>query len=181
MIGRGEITKQAQSDRVDAQTAERDYILAHVAIEIAAGAGERMVLKGGTSLRLAHYDNYRYSADLDYSLLGITAYEAFNLIAEALGRCRDRIGIDILELDTNASPPRISYVGPLAAKPRSIKVDKPSRPCRRRTRYRTPINGAHCHMERSARGRDDPLLHADRDMRRVDVQVIHRGWGGLFE
>ena len=31
MIGRGEITKQAQIDRVDAQTVERDYILAHVA------------------------------------------------------------------------------------------------------------------------------------------------------
>jgi predicted nucleotidyltransferase component of viral defense system len=123
MIGRGEITKQAQSDQVDAQTAERDYVLAHVAVEISAGAGERMVLKGGTSLRLAHYDNYRYSADLDYSLLGIAADEAFDLIAEALGRCRDRIGSDILELDTNASPPRIRYVGPLAAKPRSIKVD----------------------------------------------------------
>ena len=54
MIGRGEITKQAQSDRVDAQTAERDYILAHVAIDISAAAGERIVLKGGTSLRLAH-------------------------------------------------------------------------------------------------------------------------------
>lgn len=36
MIGRGEITKQAQRDRVDAQTVERDYILAHVAIDVAA-------------------------------------------------------------------------------------------------------------------------------------------------
>ena len=36
-----------------------------------------MVLKGGTSLRLVHYENYRYSADLDYSLLGIsTALQA---------------------------------------------------------------------------------------------------------
>ena len=67
MIGRGEITKQAQRDRVDAQTVERDYILAHVAIDVATVAGEAMTLKGGTSLRLAHYDNYRYSADLDYS------------------------------------------------------------------------------------------------------------------
>ncbi len=55
MIGRGEVTKQAQLDRVDAQTVERDYMLAHVAIDIAALAGERMVLKGGTGLRLCHY------------------------------------------------------------------------------------------------------------------------------
>lgn len=66
MIGRGEITKPAQRDRVDAQTVERDYILAHVAIDVATAAGEAMALKGGTSLRLVHYENYRYSADLDY-------------------------------------------------------------------------------------------------------------------
>jgi hypothetical protein len=35
MIGRAEITKRAQIDRVDAQTVERDYILAPVATEIA--------------------------------------------------------------------------------------------------------------------------------------------------
>jgi predicted nucleotidyltransferase component of viral defense system len=80
MIGRGEITKQAQIDRVDAQTVERDYILAHVAIEVSAGAGEQMVLKGGTSLRLVHYENYRYSADLDYSLIGISIDQAFEII-----------------------------------------------------------------------------------------------------
>ena len=48
MIGRGEITKQAQIDRVDAQTVERDYMLAHLAIDIASVAGEQVVLKGGT-------------------------------------------------------------------------------------------------------------------------------------
>jgi predicted nucleotidyltransferase component of viral defense system len=123
MIGRGEITKQAQIDRVDAQTVERDYMLAHIAIDIATAAGEQMVLKGGTSLRLAHYENYRYSADLDYSLLGISEQNAFDIITTALAQCRDRIGAATLALDTEANPPRISYVGPLAAKPRTIKLD----------------------------------------------------------
>jgi predicted nucleotidyltransferase component of viral defense system len=123
MIGRGEITKRAQLGRVDAQTVERDYILAHVAIDIAALAAEKMVLKGGTSLRLAHYQNYRYSADLDYSLVGISKATALEIIATALGRCRERVGVTTLELDTVIDPPRISYVGPLAAKPRTIKLD----------------------------------------------------------
>jgi predicted nucleotidyltransferase component of viral defense system len=123
MIGRGEITKQAQIDRVDAQTVERDYILAHLAIDIAAVAGEQMVLKGGTSLRLAHFDRYRYSADLDYSLLGITVEQAFDMIRVAAGRCRDRISATLLDLDSEANPLRISYIGPLAAKPRTIKLD----------------------------------------------------------
>lgn len=123
MIGRGEITKQAQRDGVDAQTVERDYVLAHTAVDIALVADERMILKGGTSLRLGHYDNYRYSADLDYSLLDITTSGALDLIAVALERCRNRIGIDMVTLDAQASPPRITYVGPLGAKPRTLKLD----------------------------------------------------------
>ena len=123
MIGRGEVTKQAQRDRVDAQTAERDYILSHVAIDIAASAGTAMVLKGGTSLRLVHYENYRYSADLDYSLLGISTATAFDIVADALSLCRDRIGATLLELVVDGDTGRIAYVGPLAAKPRSIKLD----------------------------------------------------------
>jgi len=123
MIGRGEITKQAQRDGVDAQTVERDYVLAHAAVDIASIAGKDMILKGGTSLRLAHYDDYRYSADLDYSLLGITTADALAYIGDALGRCRARIGVDMLVLDAVAEPPRITYVGPLAAKPRTIKLD----------------------------------------------------------
>lgn len=99
MIGRGEVTKQAQRDRVDAQTAERDYILSHVAIDIAATAGDAMVLKGGTSLRLVHFENYRYSADLDYSLLGISEAAAFDLVSQAVSLTRDRLGATLLELE----------------------------------------------------------------------------------
>ena len=57
-------------------------MLAHLAIDIAAVAGEQMVLNGGTNLRL-HFDRYRYSADLDYSLLGITEAQAFGMIRVA--------------------------------------------------------------------------------------------------
>lgn len=123
MIGRGEIAKRAHRDGVDAQTVERDYILAHVAIDIAAVAGEHMVLKGGTSLRLAHFKDYRYSADLDYSLVDINEREAHDMISTALDHCRDRIGADTLELDIDADNVRVRYVGPLAARPRMIKLD----------------------------------------------------------
>jgi uncharacterized protein len=121
MIGRGKIAKRAQRDGVDAQTVERDYILAHVAIDIAALAGTHLVLKGGTSLRLAHFMDYRYSADLDYSLLDVTEHEAHDLIGSAVAQCRERIGADLLELDRDNV--RIRFVGPLAARPRMIKLD----------------------------------------------------------
>lgn len=108
MIGRGEVTKAAQAHGVDAQTAERDYVLAHVAIHIAALGDEHLVLKGGTCLRLAHYEGYRYSADLDYSIQGIDSYGALSLIEEALDRCRNETGLSMLRLDRGADPPRIS-------------------------------------------------------------------------
>ena len=123
MIGRGEITKAAQRDRVDAQTVERDYVLAHVATDIAKVGGERLVLKGGTSLRLAHFENYRYSADLDYSLADLSMTDALTAIADALNNCRTRLAMPMLTLDTDSEPPRMMYVGPLNAKPRSVKID----------------------------------------------------------
>lgn len=123
MISRGEITKRAQIDGVDAQTVERDYLLAHISVDVASLAGEAMILKGGTSLRLGHYENYRYSADLDYSLVGITGAEAVAMLGAALENCRVRMGLQVLGLDASVATPYVSFVGPLGAKPRRIKLD----------------------------------------------------------
>jgi predicted nucleotidyltransferase component of viral defense system len=43
----------------------------YVASGISEVAGSKLVLKGGTSLRLAHFGDYRFSADLDYSATGL--------------------------------------------------------------------------------------------------------------
>jgi predicted nucleotidyltransferase component of viral defense system len=123
VIGRGEITKVAQAAGIDAQTVERDYLLAHVAVEVAGVGGKHLVLKGGTCLRLAHYSGYRYSADLDYSIRDIDPAESLGLIANALDTCRERLGLSHLQFAEGADPPRIEYVGPLGAKPRTIKLD----------------------------------------------------------
>ncbi len=70
MTSKGHITKIASSDGVDAKVVERDYVLAHVVALIAAqNADGAIVFKGGTSLRLLHFDDYRYSADLDFSVV----------------------------------------------------------------------------------------------------------------
>ena len=123
VISRGEITKRAQIDGVDAQTVERDYLLANIAVDVASLAGEAMILKGGTSLRLGHYENYRYSADLDYSLVGITGADAVAMLGAALENCRVRMGLQVLGLDASVATPYVSFVGPLGAKPRRIKLD----------------------------------------------------------
>ena len=70
MISKAQITKVASRDGVDARVVERDYVLAHIVALISANDAEkRLIFKGGTSLRLLHVEDYRYSADLDYSVI----------------------------------------------------------------------------------------------------------------
>jgi predicted nucleotidyltransferase component of viral defense system len=124
VIHQNMIKRRADEDGLPAPTVERDYVLAHVLTAIAErDQDQQLVFKGGTSLRLCHFDDYRYSADLDFSLTSaIDAEGATRLIAEALTDCQERIGLPLLELDER-NPPRIRYVGPLGAKPRFVKLD----------------------------------------------------------
>jgi predicted nucleotidyltransferase component of viral defense system len=124
VIHQNVLKRRADEDGLPAPAVERDYVLAHVLTAISERDQEQqLVFKGGTSLRLCHFEDYRYSADLDFSLTdGIDAEGATRLIGEALEACRERIDLPLLELDER-SPPRIKYVGPLGAKPRFVKLD----------------------------------------------------------
>jgi predicted nucleotidyltransferase component of viral defense system len=120
VTSKAQITKIASRDGVDARVVERDYVLAHVVALISAhDADGRLIFKGGTSLRLLHFDDYRYSADLDYSVITGSEAEAREAIRGALGKRRPDT-IKSLSLDGSAD--RISYVGPLGAE-RTIKLD----------------------------------------------------------
>ncbi len=124
MIHPNLIKRRADEDAVSAPTVERDYVLAHVLTAIAE-SDERglLVFKGGTALRLCHFDDYRYSADLDFSLVdGLGIDEALALIAAALVKSKEQIGFPHLQL-IDSSQPRIEFIGPLDAKPRSLKLD----------------------------------------------------------
>jgi hypothetical protein len=118
------IKRRADEDGLTAGSVERDYVLAHVLSAIARQDGrEQIVFKGGTALRLCHFERYRYSADLDFSLIdGLSPDAAHELIENALRDCAERVGFPLLRLN-DATPPRIEYIGPLGAKPRSLKLD----------------------------------------------------------
>ncbi len=64
MITRAQITRRASRDGVPARTVEKDYVLAHIVAAVAnLGEDSPLIFKGGTSLRLCHFEDYRYSAD----------------------------------------------------------------------------------------------------------------------
>ena len=122
MITRAQITKLASDDGVDAKTVERDYVLTHVAALVARhDTAGSLILKGGTSLRILHFDNYRYSADLDYSIRHGTYPEALDLFRGALARAKLE-SITKLHLVDDTGGCWIHYEGPLRSE-RSIKLD----------------------------------------------------------
>ena len=85
MITRAHITRRAATDGVPAKTVERDYVLAHIIAGLASLKRETgLVFKGGTALRLCHFDDYRYSADLDFSIVAGSREDAYATIEEAL-------------------------------------------------------------------------------------------------
>jgi uncharacterized protein len=80
-----------------------------------------LVLKGGTALRLTFYEDYRYSADLDFSVVGLAAAEGIAVLRRALERCARGVGLPRLAL-RESDPLLIEYVGPLSRQ-RTIKLD----------------------------------------------------------
>jgi predicted nucleotidyltransferase component of viral defense system len=81
------------------------------------------VLKGGTSLRLLHVGEFRYSADLDFTVLDGSVNNALQAMASALAAARAHAQFPHLEL-TDEAKPTIEYVGPLVGKQaRRIKLD----------------------------------------------------------
>jgi uncharacterized protein len=80
-----------------------------------------LVFKGGTALRLCFYEDYRYSADLDFSLVELTVSEGLAVLRRAFEGSVEAIGLPHLSLP-EAEPLLIDYVGPLGRE-RTIKLD----------------------------------------------------------
>jgi predicted nucleotidyltransferase component of viral defense system len=122
MIARSHFTRIADAQRVDAKTVERDYVLTHVLAAICQQPGSRrMVFKGGTALRLCYFQDYRYSADLDFSLTeSMTTTQALDLVNGALLALADDLGFAHLGLSEDGK--YITYIGPLGGR-RKIKLD----------------------------------------------------------
>ena len=126
MLTRHRITQRASDDGVDATVVERDYVLAHVVAQLHRAVlpgGGQLVFKGGTAIRLAHVGDYRYSADLDFSVLNATKDEAHTALLGVIAAARDHAEFPTLELTDDATP-MLRYVGPLGTgQPRELKVD----------------------------------------------------------
>jgi uncharacterized protein len=126
VITRHVLARQATTDGVSAAVVERDYVLAHIVAQLSQAKpddGGHLIFKGGTALRFVHLVDFRYSADLDFSVVDGTEDVAIASLAAVLAAAQQCAKLTHLALAQGAMT-SIEYIGPLgAAKPRRIKLD----------------------------------------------------------
>ncbi len=69
MILQKEIIEKAQEWKVPPDTVDKDYVLGHFLSVFVAHYKDALVFKGGTCLRKCYIKNYRFSEDLDFTVM----------------------------------------------------------------------------------------------------------------
>ncbi len=95
MIFKNEIKQKARVSGVPVSTIERDYAQNWILKYLSQ---IDMVLKGGTGIRKAYIEDYRFSDDLDFTLFSkITPAELKRDVKESVEKAREKSGIDFTE------------------------------------------------------------------------------------
>ena len=123
---------RAGGRRIPEAVLERDYCLAWFLVALSRCAlGQRLVFKGGTALKRCYFPDYRFSEDLDFTLLEPTEFETLHPELEAvLAEAHRASGIRLRYASPSRTPhPNsftffLGYEGPLPGPAgREVKVD----------------------------------------------------------
>lgn len=153
MIPRAAIDQRVREWGLRHQVVEKDYVLGWLLWGIGRHPvlGQSWIFKGGTCLKKCYIETYRFSEDLDFTIIDdgpIDPVDVAPLIAEVLEAVSHESGIDFSDrqptLRTRRQPGsvegRVFYRGPLAAPGvASIKLDLSSSELLAREPERRPI------------------------------------------
>jgi len=134
MIKPGEIQQKSRENGVRDQQIEKDYVLSWILKGLAQNENlsNVLVFKGGTVLKKFYFKNYRYSEDLDFTLLddSITNEQIFEWFKQTFEFVREEANIPLEIIDNNEHEDGginfyISFIGPLGGQRsnKKIKVD----------------------------------------------------------
>jgi predicted nucleotidyltransferase component of viral defense system len=137
MISRAHIDERVREWGLREDIVEKDYVLGWVLWGIGADPtlGMHWVFKGGTCLKKCYIETYRFSEDLDFTVLPggpIAPDDALSAIQRVLARVAEESGINFTVMppkfrpraDGRAAEGRVYYQGPRnAPTPASIKLD----------------------------------------------------------
>lgn len=134
MIRPGEIQQKASVEGLRDQQIEKDYIISWILKSIAQNQqlSKVIVFKGGTVLKKVYFKDYRFSEDLDFTLLNnkISNAQIFIWFNESFKFVKEEANIS-LEISNNNEHFDgginfyISYIGPLGGLglSKKIKID----------------------------------------------------------
>lgn len=134
MIRPGEVQQKARDVGVRDQQIEKDYILSWILLGISRHEwlSKIIVFKGGTVLKKIYFVDYRFSEDLDFTLLdnGTTNEQLFDWFKAAFEFIKEETTIPLEVIDNNEHGDGginfyISYIGPLGGRGNNkrVKVD----------------------------------------------------------
>ena len=117
--------------RIPEAVLQRDYCLAWFLATLATHPlREHLAFKGGTALRRCHFADYRFSEDLDFTMLQAMEFPAVQTsLEEIFATLRAASGIEfrldrVDDVHENSHTFYLAYQGPLPA-PDTVKVDIP--------------------------------------------------------
>lgn len=123
-------TFDAGGRRIPEAVIERDYCLSWFLFGLARSPlKNKLIFKGGTALRRCYFEDYRFSEDLDYTLIEeITLDDILNGFENIYIWVKDESGIVFANVrrepsSINTHTFYISYIGPLPGKEKEVKVD----------------------------------------------------------
>ena len=133
MIPREEISRLSARFRINETVLEKDYVLTWILLGIEdSDLYSSLAFKGGTALKTIYFPQYRYSEDLDFTLLKeIDTEKLLEDFTTLLSGISESQGIQLsllpekMEVRDNSITLYVVFVGPLQARmgKRSIKVD----------------------------------------------------------
>lgn len=134
MIKPGEIQQKARAVGVRDQQIEKDYILSWILKGIAQHEqlSKVIVFKGGTVLKKIYFEDYRFSEDLDFTLINneISNAQIFEWFRETFDYIKEEANIPLEIIDNNEHEDGginfyISYIGPLGGQGNNkrVKID----------------------------------------------------------
>ena len=97
MIKPGEIQKKANQVGVRDQQIEKDYILSWILWGVAnhEQLSKILVFKGGTVLKKVYFEDYRFSEDLDFSLVQVNTKFNFEKYIPGLANELSSYGLNL--------------------------------------------------------------------------------------
>ena len=123
-------TQQSGGKKVPESVIERDYCLSWFLFGLAQlDFKSKIIFKGGTALRRCHYEDYRFSEDLDFSLTEEIQQDVIlSEFTKIFIWVSDESGIKFEHVrqehpSDNTYTFYISYIGPLPGAAKEVKVD----------------------------------------------------------